>query len=201
MKIGVFGGSFNPVHYGHLILAEHAADAAGLDEVILIPAYESPFKMGTGGEISEHDLEMVRIAASGNRRFKVSQYEVIRKKTSYTVDTLRELSRRLEPSDRLYFIMGADSFCSLEKWRGVPEMMENYSFVVGRRPGCSGGIVEETAEKFRAEYDADIIIVPIPQVDISSTDIRERVSEGRSIRYLTPDSVVEYIKEHGLYQD
>ncbi len=199
MKIGIFGGSFNPIHYGHLMLAEHAADAAALDKVILIPAYESPFKSGTGGEISMHNLRMAQIAAGGNPRFKVSPVEVEKMKTSYTVDTMRDLSSVAGPDVHLSFIMGADSFMSLEKWKGVGELLHNYSFIVGRRPGCRTEEIETAADQFRKEYNADIRIVPIPQVDISSTDIRDRVRKGSSIRYLTPDGVIDYITEHDLY--
>lgn len=200
MKIGVFGGSFNPVHYGHLILAEHIADAANLDKVILVPAYESPFKSGTGGEISLHLLQMTKIAAAGNSRFEVSSMEVDKKTVSYTVDTLRTLSGNAAPEDHFSFIMGADSFVSLEKWKGADELLHNYSFLVGIRPGCSYDEVEITAERLRKVYNADIRIFPVPQVDISSTDLRERIRVGRSIRYLTPDGVADYISLHDLYK-
>ena len=199
MKIGIFGGSFNPIHYGHLMLAEHAADAAGLDKGILVPAYESPFKTGTGGEISRHVLQMTRIAASGNRHFEVSPIEVEKRKMSYTVDTMRTLSAGLRTEERLSFIMGGDSFLQLEKWKGVEELLANYTFVVGSRPGCHENDIKINADRFRKEYNADIRIVLIPQVDISSTDIRERILRGRSIRYLTPDGVIDYITKHDLY--
>ncbi len=199
MKIGIFGGSFNPIHFGHLILAEHAADAAGLDKVILVPAFESPFKSGTGGAGSFHNLTMTRIAAEGNDRFEVSSIEVDKQKMSYTVDTMRELSEELAPETSLSFIMGGDSFLSLEKWKGVEELLRCYPFIIGIRPGFAGVDVENTANRLRKEYNADISIVPVPQADISSTDIRNRIGVGRSIHYLTPDGVIRYIEQHGLY--
>ena len=201
MKIGVFGGSFNPVHCGHLILAEHAADAAELDRVILVPAYESPFKTGTGGEISRHLLQMTRIAAEQNPRFEVSSMEIDKGVTSYTIDTMRAISAEIGTGDRLSFIMGADSFASLEKWRGADELLREYSFLVGCRPGCALEETEKTAEQLRMRYNADIRIILIPQVDISSTDLRNRVRQGKSIRYLTPDGVAKYIAEFHLYED
>ncbi|MGI6205544.1 MAG: nicotinate-nucleotide adenylyltransferase [Anaerovoracaceae bacterium] len=201
MKIGVFGGSFNPIHYGHLVLAEHARDAAGLDKVILVPAFESPFKKGTGGESSVHNLEMARLAVEGNDCLEVSSIEVDRGEMSYTVDTMRKISGKCGPDDRLYFIMGADSFFGLEHWMGSKELLSRYSFVVGRRPGCETGKLEETADWFRKQYNADILIVPVPQVEISSTDIRERFRTGRSVKYLTPDSVIDYVMRHGLYRE
>ena len=200
MKIGIFGGSFNPIHYGHLVLAEHSRDAAGLDRVILIPAYESPFKKGTGGESSIHNLEMTRLAIEGNAFMDVSSIEVDKGEMSYTVDTMRFIKKRCGPDDKLYFIMGADSFMGLESWLGAEELLRNYSFVVGRRPGCEAGKLDETADWLREKYGADIKVVPVPQVDISSTDIRERFRTGKSVKYLTPDSVIEYAARHRLYK-
>ena len=199
MKTGIFGGSFNPIHYGHLMLAEHAADAADLDRVILVPAYESPFKSGTGGAGSLHNLEMTRIAAGGNKRFEVSPMEVEKQQMSYTVDTMRILAAEAGPENTLSFIMGGDSFLSLDKWKGAGELLRSYSFIVGSRPGCAAEDVEKTAERLRKEYNADIRIVLVPQVDISSTDIRNRIRDGKSIRYLTPDGVIDYLEKHHLY--
>ena len=96
--------------------------------------------------------------------------------------------------------MGADSFMGLESWMGAEELLRNYSFVVGRRPGCETGKLDETADWLREKYEADIKVVPVPQVDISSTDIRERFRTGRSVKYLTPDSVIEYAARHRLYK-
>lgn len=199
MKIAIFGGSFNPIHYGHLILAEHVADAAGIDRVILVPAYESPFKSGTGGAGSLHNLEMTRIAASGNKRFIVSSFEVDQQKMSYTVDTMRAFGKAIRPDHPLSFIMGGDSFLNLEKWRGVDELLRGYPFLIGSRPGSAAEEVEKNAKRLRMEYNADIRIIQIPQVDISSTDIRNRIREKMSIRYLTPTGVIDYISQHDLY--
>lgn len=199
MKIGIFGGSFNPIHYGHLMLAEHVADAAGIDRVILVPAYESPFKSGTGGAGSLHNLNMTRIAAEGNERFLVSSYEVDQQKMLYTVDTMRAFTEAIRPDHPLSFIMGGDSFLSLEKWRRADELLRNYPFLIGVRPGSSAEEVEKTAVRLRMEYNADIRIIQIPQVDISSTNIRNRIHEGKSIRYLTPNGVIDYILQHNLY--
>ena len=199
MKTGIFGGSFNPIHYGHLLLAEHAADAAGLDRVILVPAYESPFKSGTGGAGSLHNLEMTRIAVADNARFEVSPVEVNKQKISYTVDTMRILAKEAGADNPLSFIMGGDSFLSLEKWKGVDELLRNYPFIVGSRPGFAAEDVEKTANMLRKKYHALIRIVMIPQVDISSTDLRNRIRKGRSIRYLTPEGVINYLKKHHLY--
>lgn len=198
MKIGVFGGSFNPIHNGHLALAEHASDMADLDRTVIIPAYESPFKLGTGGSDSVHHLRMAELAVRGNDRLTVSDMEVVKTETSYTVDTLRELAEQ-NPEDRLYFIIGADSFFNIEMWWRSEELLTTWPFVVGCRPGYDNEELRRFAESLREKYGAEIHIVPVPQLDISSTDIRRRCAEGRSIRYLVPDAVDAYIRDNGLY--
>ncbi|MCR4601075.1 MAG: nicotinate-nucleotide adenylyltransferase [Clostridia bacterium] len=201
MKIGIFGGSFDPVHMGHLVLAEHVREGAGLDSLILMPAWKSPFKVGNGGASGIDRLEMTRLAAADNERISVSSYEVDLGKVSYTVDTLRELRKDYRPEDKLYFILGGDSFLTLEKWAGADELLSEYGFAVGRRPGSGDGELQECAERLRSKYGTEVIMTDVPQLDISSTDIRERVKEGRDIRYLVPRSVEDYIREHGLYRD
>ncbi len=199
MKIGIFGGSFDPVHNGHLVLAEHVRDRAGLDRVILLPAYESPFKVGRSGTDSRHRLEMTRLAASGNEHFEVSALDVEKGKVSYTVDLMAELSD-MYPGDRLYFIAGTDSFLGIEKWMGSEELLTRYGFAVGTRPGYRDEELAAQAERLREKYGSEIITVNIPKVDISSTDIRRRCRDGRSIRYLVPDAVRELIAREGLYR-
>ncbi len=198
MKTGIFGGSFHPVHYGHLVLAEHSRDAAGLDRVILVPAYESPFKAGTGGVDSIHNYNMVKLAAENNPHFEVSSIELDQARMSYTVDTLRTI--REQTGDDLYFIMGADSFRSLEQWKGAPELLSKYHFVIGMRPGNNYREIRSIIHQLTEKYHADIIPVDVPQVDISSTEIRRRIRSGRSVRYLVPDPVIEYIEEHRLFR-
>ncbi len=199
MKIGVFGGSFNPIHHGHLSLAEYATDEAGLDYTIIIPAYESPFKLGTGGPDAMHHLRMAELAVEGNERLTVSDREVTRTETSFTVDTLRELQAEY-PEDRLYFIIGTDSFYDIERWKGAEELLACYGFVVGRRPGYDNGELEEFAEWIRRKYNAEIVLADVPQLEISSTDIRSRIRNGKSIRYLVPEAVKDYIDSNGLYR-
>ena len=143
---------------------------------------------------------MTRLAIEGNAFMDVSSIEVDKGEMSYTVDTMRFIKKRCGPDDKLYFIMGADSFMGLESWMGAEELLRNYSFVVGRRPGCEAGKLDETADWLREKYGADIKVVPVPQVDISSTDIRERFRTGKSVKYLTPDSVIEYAARHRLYK-
>lgn len=199
MKIGIFGGSFDPVHTGHLVLAEHVRDGAGLDRVILLPAYESPFKIGRSGADSGQRLEMTKLAAADNEHFEVSELDVGKGMVSYTVDLMAELSA-IYPDDRLYFIAGTDSFLGIEKWMGSEELLTRYGFVIGTRPGYRDEELAEHAERMREKYGAEVITVNIPKVDISSTDIRRRCRDGRSIKYLVPDAVGEFIARNGLYR-
>ncbi len=199
MNIGIFGGSFDPVHTGHLVLAEHVRDGAGLDKVILLPAYESPFKVGRSGADSSQRLEMTELAARDNEHFEVSALDVAKGKVSYMVDLMAELSA-MYPHDRLYFIAGIDSFLSIEKWWGFEELLTRYGFVIGTRPGYRDEELTDHAERIRQKYGSEIITVNIPKVDISSTDIRRRCRDGRSIKYLVPDAVGEYIARNGLYR-
>lgn len=199
MNIGIFGGSFDPVHAGHLVLAEHVRDGAGLDKVILLPAYESPFKIGRSGAGSKQRLEMTRLAVDGNDFLEVSSLDIEKGRVSYMVDLMAELSE-MYPDDRLYFIAGTDSFLGIEKWMGSSELLTRYGFAVGTRPGYRDEELAEHADFLREKYGTEIITVNIPKVDISSTDIRKRCHNGRSIMYLVPDAVEKYIADNGLYR-
>lgn len=200
MKIGIFGGSFDPIHTGHLVLAEHVRDAAKLDRVILLPAYESPFKVGMSGAGGADRLRMTQLAAESNDHFEVSSFDVDKGKVSYSVDLMAEI-QEMYPDDRLYFIAGTDSFLGIEKWKGSAELLSKYGFAVGTRPGYRDEELAAHAERMREKYGAEVILVNIPKVDISSTDIRRRCREGRSVRYLVPEKVEDHIYKNGLYRE
>lgn len=199
MKIGIFGGSFDPIHNGHMILAEYVMEGAGLDRMILLPAYESPFKVGMSSADAEQRLLMTELAAGNNPRFSVSSLDVRQGRVSYTVDLLRTLQEQF-PRDELYFVAGTDSFLGIEKWMGAKELLTSYRFAVGTRPGYRDEELRDHAERLRKTYGTEIIVTQIPKVDISSTDIRRRRSCGGSIRYLVPDAVEEFILRHGIYE-
>lgn len=200
MKIGIFGGSFDPIHTGHLVLAEHVREAAQLDRVILLPAYESPFKVGMSGADGAQRLKMTQLAAESNDHFEVSSFDVDQGKVSYSVDLMAQI-QQMYPDDRLYFIAGTDSFLGIEKWMGAPELLSKYGFAVGTRPGYRDDELSAHAQHIREKYNAEVILVNIPKVDISSTDIRKRCREGRSIRYLVPEKVEDHIYQNGLYRE
>ena len=201
MRIGIFGGSFDPVHYGHLILAELAREACSLDEVRLVPAAVPPHKQGQGRADGEHRLAMLDLAIGGNASIQTWDVELARGGVSYTVDTLRTL-RDEHPNDDLFFLMGADSLFDLPNWREPKEICSLATVVVVDRPGskpvdfdCLADVATPSQiETFERH------VVKMPQVDISSTEIRRRIKDRLSIRYQTPRAVEKYIATAGLYE-
>ncbi|WP_010630256.1 nicotinate-nucleotide adenylyltransferase [Sporolactobacillus vineae] len=190
-KIGLMGGTFDPPHQMHLLIAQEALEACRLDEVWFLPTYDPPHIQGKVAQTSADDrVQMVRRAISGNSRFRISLVEVERGGKSYTVETVRELTRRF-PDDRFYFILGADMVDDLPNWHGIEELCRMTSFIAFRRPG------------FPAENPAhaDVAYINMPLIDISSSLIRDRLQEGRSCRYFMPDAVIDYIKGRHLYED
>ena len=199
MRTGVLGGTFDPVHLGHLMIAEEARVSLGLDEVLFIPAGQPYFK--TGQPVSEacHRLAMVELAVASNPHFTASDMEVRRPGPTYTVDTLTELRRRLGGAHELFLILGMDSLADLDRWRR-PEDIFALSAVVGfARPGADVPD-EETLERIRGQAQGRLQLLDGPLVDISASDIRRRVAEGLSIRYTVPEPVEEYIYGHRLYR-
>lgn len=199
MKTGILGGTFDPIHTGHLLLAEAAYEAAGLDRVILLPTGRSYFKDGTGVTDAQKRLAMVRIAARGNRHLEVLDIEVRRPGKTYTSDTLQELTKRF-PEDELFYIIGADTLPQMEHWYQPQIVFQLARILVETRSDEAGSDeVELSARHLREKYGADIRMLPVRNIEISSTEIRSRVREGRSIRYLVPREVEDYIEEQGLY--
>lgn len=198
-RTGVFGGSFDPVHTGHLLLAEQMAEEAGLDEVIFIPAFRSPFKLASDPAEGEHRLRMLKLAVSSEPKFRTSDIELRRGGASYTSDTLDGLAAEGGHGE-LFFIMGSDSLLGLDRWYRADHLLKEYSFLVGLRKGDD----EEKVRKKHAELlgrfpGARIRLLEIPELEISSSDLRLRHQAGRSLRYAVPDAVLEYIDASGLY--
>ena len=187
MKLGILGGSLNPVHHGHLIIAERAAEAVGLDRVLFIPTAVSPLKAGRELAPAADRWAMLKAALRGNPRFQASDLEMRRGGVSYTVDTLRELQRRTRAD--LHLILGADAARLLPRWKSIEVVRELATFVLVSRPG----------HRVRARMPKQHI-VEVPLLEISSTEIRERVRRGLSIRYLVPEGVERHIRRRGLYR-
>lgn len=200
-KIGIIGGTFDPVHYGHLILAEQARVEAALDKVVFIPAMVQPFKLNGKITLGDHRYAMLLEAVSGNPYFSVSRREIDSPKISYTINTLRNCKAELGDKAELFFIIGTDAFLGLEKWYASKELLEDFSFIVGTRPGYKEQQLKFLINRLKKEYGARIIEINNSEVEISSTEIKELIHNGKSIKYLLPEGVEEYIYKHKLYAE
>lgn len=188
MKIGILGGTFNPIHYGHLILGEQVLGQLKLDRVIFVPTFLPPHKSKKNVISAQKRLKMIELAVKANKNFSVSDEEIRRQGKSYTVDTLRQIKKKY-PSAELYFICGSDLVSEIPNWKDVNDIYKLAKFVLAKRPGFGKRLSGKSFLK-----------INVAQVDISSSFIRALVRQGRSIRYLTPYVVVKYIEKHGLYK-
>ena len=189
MSIGILGGTFNPIHIGHLILAEEALSKLKLDKVVFIPTYLPPHK-DVEGKIKPKDrLKMVELAVEDNPAFECSSLEIDSRKMSYSIDTLKSLKKKYGEDNQLYMITGSDLLKDLFSWKDVNEIFKMSKFIVANRPGYPVEDVPEGVET--------VVITPI---EVSSEDIRRRLKEGRSIRYLVPEKVRQYRVSRGLYK-
>lgn len=201
-RVGIFGGSFDPVHYGHLLLAETCREQAELDRVLFIPAAVSPHKQNQTATPAEDRAEMLRLAIAGHEQMEVSTIEIDRGGVSYTVETLQALAD-LNPDATLFFLMGADSLHELPSWREPERLCRLAVPLVVHRAGSP----EPDFSSLSHLVDADRLTeiqqrqVQMPIVELSSTEMRQRVAEGRSIRFQTPRAVEKYIETQGLYCD
>ena len=197
-KYGIFGGSFNPIHYGHLMICEYIKEEMGLDKVIFIPTGNPPHKEL---ELSAKDrYEMVRLAISPNPDFEISDIETIRVKKSYTVDTIREL-KKIYKEEKLYFLIGLDSLFQLKTWMKIGDLSQEIEFVVALRPGyLDREEVNKEIDFLRENFGTKVNLIKTPLYEISSTDLRDRIREGKSLRYLIPKKVLDYIEESGFYK-
>lgn len=200
-KIGIIGGTFDPVHYGHLILAEQALGEAGLDQVIFMPAMVQPFKINLKAAAGKHRYEMLLLAVDGNPGFDVSKIELDTKEVCYTINTLRECRKRFGKDTALFFIMGTDAFLSIDKWYKADSLLREFSFIIGTRPGYKEQELNEMLVDIHEKYNTKIMQINNSEVEISSTNIKERIKEGKSIKYLLPKEVEDYIYKNGLYTD
>lgn len=189
MKIGLFFGSFNPVHHGHLIIANHIAMTTGLDEVWMVVSPQNPFKKSASLLNENHRYHLVQLAIEGEKKLRASNIEFKLPKPSYTVDTLAYLAEKY-PKHRFSIIMGSDGFQNLDKWKNAEAIVKNYPLIIYKRPGF------EIENKLRAA----ITVADAPMLGISSTHIRYMLKHGLSIRYLVPDIVMEEIENRGFYR-
>jgi nicotinate-nucleotide adenylyltransferase len=193
MRIGVFGGTFNPPHIGHLIVAESAKEALSLDTVLFIPCASPPHKSSRSLADAECRLEMVKLAISGNSSFQASDIEIQRGGRSYTIDTLRALTA-MYPRAQLYLLIGIDNLLELHTWKQPDEIFGLAEVVSVNRPGFEPADV-------RKDYLRRVTSLRYPNIDISSSEIRRKAKMGKSIKYLVPSAVESYILKHGAYRE
>lgn len=197
-KIGIMGGTFNPIHNGHLLLAEAARDTLYLDQVLFMPSGNSYMKDSASIVSKEDRIQMTALAIQGNPYFSLSLLETNRQGATYTCETLTELKNTM-PNHEFYFILGADSLYSIDRWKNPEIIMKNCILTAAVREGNLNDI-EKKARSLKEQFQAEVILLPERNIDISSTEIRQRLKDGRSVKYMLPDQVLEYIREKNLYQ-
>ena len=195
-KIGIMGGSFDPVHNAHIKLAQYAYEELSLEKVIFIPAYIQPFKQDNNVTPAIHRLNMLRLALKEYPYFTVSDIEINMKGNSYTARTLEELNKSF---DNMVFILGADSYLSIDRWYH-PEIIFRYAQIAcAHRDGVTSEILLDKSREYEKKYNGVTHFLSMPDTDISSTDIRHKLQRGMDITNLIPKTILEYISENRLY--
>lgn len=197
-KIGIIGGTFDPIHNGHLRAAEFVFQQMNLDEMIFVPAYIAPHKIGIETALPEDRLEMVKLAVNGNKNFIVSDIELTRKGISYTYETLKEFRRKKGSDVELFFVIGMDSLLELDTWHNVEGILELATIIVATRPGFEKAVAE-ASKTYCKDGQERIKYLNAPGLGISSTEIRRKIQNQNSLEDLLPSSVIRYIKEKNLY--
>ena len=202
-KIGIMGGTFNPIHHGHLVTAQEALSQFKLDKVIFIPTGNPPHKIENEVASAEDRYIMTVIATSSNSNFFVSRMEIDRKGKSYTIDTVLQLRKIYGKNSLLYFITGADAILEILTWKNTDEIVSLCKFIAATRPGYNLSRIEDLRKRLFGKAgaaDEKIYVMEIPALSISSTDIRNRIKHNRPIDYLLPERVSNYILKHELYK-
>lgn len=197
-RVGIMGGTFNPIHIGHLLIAENAYEEYQLDEVLFLPSKNPPHKEGYDVAKEEERKKMISLAVEGNGHFSFSELEFERDGKTYSVDTMEILKKRY-PENEYFFIIGADSLYNLESWHRSEDLIGMTCFLVATRNHHSYSEMNSFAERLRKKYGANIAFLNTPTIDISSSEIRKKVRLKKSITYFVPDKVKEYIITSGLY--
>ncbi len=197
-KYGIYGGSFDPIHIGHVTLADSAVRECGLDKLIFMPAFISPFKQDRKVTDGHDRCGMIEAALKVNSAFFLSRYELNKKGTSYTIETLRHWDNLLDGD--MYFVLGFDSAVQVDTWYEGEEILRNFHLITARRPDTDYAEGMRILESFREKYGAAITVLEMPPIDASSTNIRNLVKDGKPITGLVPPGVEEYIIEHQLYK-
>jgi nicotinate-nucleotide adenylyltransferase len=203
LSVGIMGGTFDPVHLGHLVIAEEVRIQFGLDHVIFVPSGHPPHKVERNITNQEHRFLMTVLATITNPAFTVSRVELDKpdNQRTYTIDTIRYFHRQFNGKAQLYFITGADAILEILTWKDYQELLSICQFIAATRPGYCLSKLEETIGASCPEVLQSIHVLEIPAVAISSTFIRKRVAEGKPIKYLAPETVAQYIIKNGLYRE
>lgn len=199
-RIGIMGGTFDPIHYGHLVTAEAALNSYHLEEVIFVPSGKPPHKKNYPVTEAEDRYLMTILAVATNARFRVSRMEIDRTGYSYTIDTIRGFKELFGQNTELYFITGADAILEILTWKNVKNLPELCQFIAATRPGFELEALDKVLKEL-PELKGRLHLLEVPALAISSSDIRKRVSEGRPIKYLLPETVEHYIYKTGLYHN
>lgn len=199
-RYGIMGGTFDPIHIGHLVIAEEARNKFNLDKVIFVPSGNPPHKDLNKVTNAIDRYEMTLIATLDNPNFEVSTIELKKNEKTYTVDTLKDLINSCKEETEFYFITGADAILDLPNWKSVDELLELCNFVAATRPGFNLSKMEESIKNLEKKYNKTIYTITVPSLKVSSTDIRNRIKMGSSVKYLLPLSVENYILKNNLYK-
>ena len=197
-SIAIMGGAFDPPHFGHFVTAQTVYDSFDVDKVIIMPLGDAPHKENSRTK-AEDRYNMVLAGIDDNDAFDISDMEINRKGKTYTVDTIAEI-KKINPELKIYFVIGADEAKMLDTWHEPERLLKMCSFIAVSRPGFDRNELIKIVDEVRKKYCCDIHYIDVPALDISSSDLREKISEGRSIKYLVPDKTEKYINEHNLYR-
>ncbi|NLL73516.1 MAG: nicotinate-nucleotide adenylyltransferase [Clostridiales bacterium] len=197
-KVGIMGGTFNPIHNGHLFLAEHAYEQAKLDYVLFMPTMNPPHKADIAIESAEHRINMVDLAISDNPHFRLSDFEYQRPGMTYTSDTL-ELLKELEPDTEYYYIVGGDSLMMMDHWMNPQMVFDLATIVTGSRKQGEANDLKIQAQHLERKYNGKVILLDMPIMEMSSENIRERILNRKFIKYYVPEKVMSYIYDNKLY--
>ena len=200
-KLAIMGGTFDPIHYGHLVTAEAIRDKFKLDKVIFMPAGNPPHKASRVISDANHRHLMTVLATVTNPYFEVSRMELDREGITYTVDTIRELRQIYGEDTRMFFITGADAILEILTWRNIDRLLKKCCFVAATRPGFHGEDMEQKLDEIRSIYKEEVFSIEVPSLAISSTDIRNRIRTNQTISYLLPEAVENYIRKNNLYSE
>lgn len=199
-RIAIMGGTFDPIHLGHLYIAETVREELDIDKVIFIPSGSPPHKNNRCFFNPYQRMTMVKMAIESNEYFEASKIEIERNGNSYTIDTLNEFKQNVDKDIDLYFIIGADSLLEIHTWKESSKLLQTYKFVVVSRPGYKSSDVNKKISELKKRYKAVVIEVNVPGFYISSSQIREKILQGKSIKYMVPENIEQYIYNSNIFK-